>query len=267
MRYFLHLAYNGCNYRGWQRQLSAVSVQECLENALSQIFKQKITCIGCGRTDAVVHAIQYFVHFDLENDFDFDLLFRLQKTLPHDIVVFDVFIMINGAEHARYDAVERTYNYFIHTNLDPFLHTVSSYYDASFLDLNSMKEALLLLLKYNDFAAFCLTPDKHNTTLCKITAVQLYTNKNNNRFRIEISANRFLKGMIRIIVGKLLEIGAGRLTIGEFEELFISKNRAKIMNSAYPQGLYLSKIRYPYLDIPIKTEFWNIFNGIEWVEV
>jgi len=267
MRYFLHFAYNGFNYRGWQRQLSAISAQQILEDCLSQIFKKKITCVGCGRTDAMVHAIQYFAHFDLDENFDFDLNYRLDKSLPYDIVVFDVFQMTNGTEHARYDAIERTYTYFIHTEKDPFLHTVSSYYESSILDLKSMKEASLLLLKYNDFAAFCLTPDRHNTTICKVTAVQIFTNKNTNRLRFEISANRYLKGMIRIIIGKLLEIGAGNISITDFEDFFISKRRAKVMNSAYPQGLYLSKIKYPYLDIPTKTEFWNIFNQIEWVEV
>ena len=267
MRYFLHLAYNGFNYRGWQRQITAITVQQALEDCLSRIFKKKITCIGCGRTDAMVHAVQYFAHFDVDEAFDFDLIHRLEKSLPYDIVVFDVLQMKNGNEHARFDAIERRYTYFIHTEKDPFLHSISSYYEYSILNLNSMKEASLLLLKYTDFRAFCLTPDRHNTTLCNITAVQIFTNTNTNRLRFEISANRFLKGMIRIIVGKLLEIGAGKISVADFEDFFLSKQRAKCMNSAYPQGLYLSRIRYPYIDIPIKTEFWNIFNTIEWFEI
>jgi tRNA pseudouridine38-40 synthase len=267
MRFFLHIAYNGYNYRGWQRQVSAVSVQECLEDSLSLIFKQKITCIGCGRTDAMVHASQFFVHFDIEHSFEFDLIYRLEKSLPHDIVVFDVFQMKNGTEHTRFDALERSYTYFVHTDKDPFLHTLSAYYEYTQLNFDIMKKASQLLLKYTEYSAFCYTPDRHNTTICTITDVQIFSNINRNRIKFHISANRFLKGMIRIIIGKLLEVGAGRLSLTDFEDLLISKKREKRLNPAYPQGLYLSKVIYPYLNISTKSEFWNIFNEIEWVEM
>jgi len=267
MRYFLHLAYNGGNYRGWQRQISAISVQEQLENSLSLIFKQKIICVGCGRTDSLVHACQYFVHFDVASPFEFDLIYRLEKTLPFDIVVYDVFQMKNGNEHSRFDAIERTYTYFIHTVKDPYIHTLSSFYEYSELHFSTMKLASELLLKYTDFEAFCFTPERHNTTICTITGIRIFVNKQGNRLKFEISANRFLKGMIRIVIGKLLDVGNGKLSVDEFENLLITKQRTKIQNTAYPQGLYLSKIRYPYLDIPPKTEFWNVFNGVEWCEI
>jgi len=247
MRYFLHLAYNGYNYRGWQRQVSAISVQEKLENSLSQIFKKKITCVGCGRTDSMVHSSQYFAHYD--------------------IVVFDVIQMPNGNEHARFDAIERSYTYFIHTDKDPYLHCLSSYYENTSLNYENIKQAAQLLTQYTDFGALCLTPDKHNTTICTLTEVNIYRNKLGNRLRFDISANRFLKGMIRIIIGKLLEVGSGRLSIAEFEDYMISKKRSKSMNTAFPQGLYLSKIRYPYLDIEPRSEFWRIFNDIEWISL
>jgi len=267
MRYFLHLAYNGYNYRGWQRQTSSIGVQQLLEDTLSIIFKQKITCLGCGRTDAMVHSVQYFVHFDLDTAFDFDLVFRLAKSLPHDIVVFEVIPMEIGNEHARFDAIERSYSYFIHTDKDPYLHTLSSYYEYTNLDLAKMKQAADLLKNYTDFRAFCLSPDRHNSTICHITDVRLYTNKQKNRLRFEISANRFLKGMIRIIIAKLLEVGNDKLSIADFEAFLTTQERAVILKPAYPQGLYLSKVRYPFLDIPTRTEFWNIFNGIEWIEI
>lgn len=267
MRYFLHLAYNGYNYRGWQRQVSAISVQEKLEYSLSQIFKKKITCVGCGRTDSMVHSSQYFAHFDIDEAFEFDLIHRLEKSLPYDIVVFDTIKMPNGNEHARFDAIERSYTYFIHTDKDPYLHCLSSYYEHTNLNFENIKLAAHLLTQYTDFGALCLTPEKHNTTLCTITEVNIFRNNRGNRLRFDISANRFLKGMIRIIIGKLLEVGSGRLSVAEFEDYMISKKRSKSMNTAYPQGLYLSKIRYPYLDIEPRSEFWKIFNDIEWFSI
>src|SRR5882757_6724738 len=149
MRHFFHIAYQGQHYNGWQKQPGAISVQEVIEKALFKIFKIPIPIIGCGRTDAHVHASQFFFHADIEDEFDFDLLYRLNKALPQNIAIFDI-IKMDGLQHARFDAVQRKYDYFIHTYKDPFLSNQSSFYLQPKLDLHKMKAAVNLLTKYKD---------------------------------------------------------------------------------------------------------------------
>jgi tRNA pseudouridine38-40 synthase len=247
IRYFLHIAYKGTNYRGWQRQKKVVTIQEIFESKLEQIFKYKIPCLGCGRTDAGVHAAQYFMHIDVKSEADFDLKFRLNKMLPHDIAVFDV-IKMEQDYHAQ------------------FLATQSSLYLIENLDLEKMKQAALLLLKYNDFRALCKTPDRHNNTICNLKSVKLFINKQGDRIRFQISSNKFLKGMIRIIVFRLLEIGSGKLNINEFEYYLKNGEVSKFNNLAYPQGLYLSRVKYEFIDILPRNEFFSVLNDY-WKEV
>lgn len=254
MRYFFHIGYNGQSYNGWQKQPKAYSVQEVIENKLSQVFKTPIAINGCGRTDAGVHASQFFFHADLETPWDFDLIFRLNKLLPHSIAVFDV-IPLEGKPHARFDAVQREYDYYIHTYKNPFLSTISSYYDFSPLNLDEMKRAVQLLPKYQDYRAFCVTPDKNEHTLCYVKNAELYTSANGDQIRFHISSNRFLGKMIRIITGKLLKIGNGTMSVDEFENLLITKETPPLLDPAHPTGLYLSKVTYPYLNLPPRTEF------------
>ncbi len=269
IRYFIHIAYNGSNYRGWQRQRNVLSIQEIFENKLEQVFKYKIPCLGCGRTDAGVHASQYFFHIDLKNDVQADLKFILNKMLPKDISVFDV-IRMEGEPHAQFDAVERTYDYFIHTTKDPFIADLSSFYLLGNVDFNKIKKAILIIPNYTDFRAFCKTPDRHNNTICNVKSVKFFYNQNKDRLRFQFTSNKFLKSMIRIIVYKLLEIGTGKLSVEEFEHFLKSKEIPRFNNLAYPQGLYLSKITYPFINITPRTEMFTIFqNGKEnfWQEV
>jgi tRNA pseudouridine38-40 synthase len=264
----LHLAYKGTNYRGWQRQPDAISVQEVLETALVKVLKTSVSCIGCGRTDAQVHASQFFAHADIEKDFDFDLIFRLNKALPPDIAIFDIFA-VDARNHARFDATERTYNYFIHTYKEPFLNEQSAYYDEKF-DLSGMKAATALLTKYNDYRALCISPDKHNTTICHVTSATLFSDLDGDKIRFQITANRFLRGMIRLIMSKMLDIGTGKLSLDEFESYLITKQTPRIMRPAKASGLYLSKITYPFLDIPPRTNFSSILQNntdIDWKAV
>ena len=209
--------------------------------------------MGCGRTDAQVHASQFFFHVDIEQAWDYDLLFRINKTLPSDIAVFEI-IPVKDNQHARFDATQRTYDYFIHTYKDPFLSKVSSLYLERNLNLEKMKQAVSLLTKYNDYRALCKTPDDYRTTICKVTSAQLFAESTGDRLQFQISADRFLGKMIRIIVGKLLCIGSGGLSVEEFESYFITKKTPEAFEPAYPQGLYLSKVTYPYLDIAPRTE-------------
>jgi tRNA pseudouridine38-40 synthase len=240
-----------------------------LETALSKLLKVPIAINGCGRTDAQVHASQYFFHVDIENEWDFDLFFRLNKILPDDIAIFEI-IPMQGQPHARFDAIKRTYDYFIHTYKDPFLSNYSSFYPYPDLNLNKMKAAVALLSKYNDYRGLCKCPDRVEHTLCYVSSAAIWMDENADRLRFQITANRFLSKMVRIIVGRLLEIGKGQLSVDEFEGYLISKQAPPIIIPAHPQGLYLSKVTYPYLDIEAGTLFTGLlqnFNKTRWQQL
>lgn len=254
MRYFFHIAYLGTKYCGWQKHPDGLNVQQILEAALGQLLKTPVNIIGCGRTDALVHASQFFFHLDVEKEWNFDLFFRLNKILPDDIAVFDI-IPMQGLPHARFDAVQRTYDYFIHTYKDPFLSGFSSLYLERDLDLDKMKAAVALLPQYNDYRGFCKSPDRNDNTICTISSAALFADSNGDKIRFQISANRFLSKMVRIIAGRLLDIGRGVMSVDEFEQCLINKQTPPIIIPAYPQGLYLSKVTYPYLDLPPATTF------------
>ena len=244
-------------------------MQEVLEKALSKLLKTPVAIFGCGRTDARVHACQFFFHADIEKEWDFDLFFRLNKILPDDIAVFGI-IPMRGQPHARFDAIQRTYDYFIHFYKDPFLSEFSSLYPYRDLDLDKMKAAVALLPLYNDYRAFCKCPDRIDHTLCYVTSASLFVDASGDKLRFHITANRFLSKMIRIIVGRLLEIGRGEMSVDEFEYYLANKQTPKIIIPAYPQGLYLSKVTYPYLDIPARTTFSAILQNssdADWQEV
>lgn len=261
MRYFVHIGYRGTRYFGWQRQPDKLSVQEVIEDCLSRIFKTPISIYGCGRTDTGVHASQYFFHMDIEKPWAFDLLFRLNRVLPDDISLFDI-IPVDADKHARHDAIQRAYDYFIHTYKDPFLSESSSLYLRKSFKLDEMKKAVALLPKYDDYRAFCKSPDKNEHTICRVSSASLYINSNGDRIRFSISANRFLGRMIRILSRKLIEIGDGVLNVDEFENHLISKEIPAKILPAHPQGLYLSKITYPFMDLkplaiyPGSEEIW-----------
>ncbi len=240
-------------------------MQEVIENKLSQIFKMPIAINGCGRTDTGVHASQFFFHVDLEQQWDFDLLFRLNKALPHNIAVFDI-IPMEGKQHARFDAVQRKYDYYLHTYKNPFLNQLSSYYDLGELQLEEMKKAVALLPKYKDYRAFCTSPDKNEHTICNVMEAQLYISPNGEHYRFHIASNRFLGKMIRIITGNLIKIGKGNMSVDEFENLLITKATPGMLEIAHPTGLYLSKVTYPYLNLPLRTEFSGLQQK-DWIEV
>ncbi|MEQ8705919.1 MAG: tRNA pseudouridine(38-40) synthase TruA [Phaeodactylibacter sp.] len=253
MRYFLHFAYQGYYFRGWQQQPGAVrTVQGVMEGTLQRILKHEISLVGCGRTDAQVHASQFFAHFDTPAPLPERFRFILNKTLPDTISVFEV-IQVADRAHARYDATARQYDYLIHTEKQAFLAQLSTLYEHAPLDVEQMREAAALLPEYQDFRAFCLKPDRHNTTLCTVEQVRLFVNASGTRLRFQITANRFLRGMIRIIVYRLLEVGSGKISIAEFERPLQEKKSAGPTRSALPQGLYLSQVQYPYFDVPPKV--------------
>ena len=257
VRYFFHIGFLGQQYRGWQRQSNAGSVQQVIETTLSAMLKEPITAMGCGRTDAQVHASQFFFHVDMKNEWDPALSFPFNKMLPDDIALYEI-IPVKDTQHARFDAIQRRYDYFIHTYKDPFLNAQSSWYPEKNLNLDKMKKAVTLLTKYNDFRAFCKSPDLYQHTRCHISSATLFADAKGDRLRFQISADRFLGRMVRLIVGKLLLVGKGELSTDEFENYLITKETPKFFDAAYPQGLFLSKVTYPYLDLPHRTTFMAV---------
>lgn len=256
MRYFFHIAYDGSFYSGWQWQPKSFSVQEVLEEKLSKIFKKKISVFGCGRTDKGVHASQYFFHIEVEKELDLDLKFVLQKHLPATISLFEV-IKVKSEEHTRYHATKRRYDYFFHTTPDPFIDRYSNLCLVEGLDLEAMKSAAKIIQKHTDFRGFCIQPDSHNHTECKVVNSHLYVNEDETRMHFTISGDRFLKGMIRVLVATLLKIGKREMTIKVFEERLKNPQNGHNLKPAPPNGLYLSRIEYDFLSRENQSVFYK----------
>ncbi len=242
MRYFLELSYNGTPYHGWQRQPNAISVQEVLENSLSLIVRTKTDVVGAGRTDTGVHAKQIMAHFDSKVELDTILLkYKLNSILPPEIAIQNVSLVKEDA-HARFDAVSRSYEYIISISKDPFkIH--SAYYLKKELDLDLMNQAANLLLNYTNFKCFSKSKTDVKTYNCNIT--EAVWKRNDDILIFQISANRFLRNMVRAIVGTLIEIGEQKLNPDDLKNIIKSENRSKAGYSVPAHGLYLTKVMYP----------------------
>ena len=241
MRYFIELSYNGKNYHGWQIQPDAISVQEKLNNALSTIFQEKIEVVGAGRTDSGVHASQMFAHFDIEKELKKEVVFRINSILPNDIAVSQVFL-VNNEKHARFDATSRSYEYKIWLGRNPFLLDFSWQIHSQKPNVDLMNKAAKLLLEYTDFQTFSKVKTEVYTFNCDIT--EAYWIQNKNELIFHISANRFLRNMVRAIVGTLLDVGLGKISIEDFQQIIESKNRANAGLSVPAKGLFLTNIKY-----------------------
>ena len=241
MRYFIKFSYNGSNYHGWQFQPNANSVQETLSNAMSVVLKYKIDLMGAGRTDTGVHAKEMFAHFDFDTTIKVLItILKLNAFLPKDIVIFDIFLVKNDA-HARFNATKRTYQYYINSYKDAFLNKQSYYYKNK-LDLDLMNEAAKLLFNYTDFECFSKKNTDVNTHNCKI--FEAHWTQNDNQLIFTITADRFLRNMVRAIVGTLITIGLKKLTLQDFETIIKSKDRNNAGFSVPACGLYLTQIEY-----------------------
>jgi len=245
-RYFLHLAYDGSTYHGWQVQPNAISVQEVITQALQTILRDPLVeTLGCGRTDTGVHASEFYLHFDSQEELvdPEKEIYKLNNILPFDIACFSL-IPVHPEAHARFDATERAYEYRIHTVKDPFLKKYSVFvpYD---LDVEIMNKAGQLMLKYSDFAAFCKSGSDQHTTICDL--IEASWVKEGNQLRFHIRANRFLRNMVRAIVGTMIDLGRGHISLEEFESILSSGARSNAGTSAPAHGLYLSEVKYPYL--------------------
>jgi len=256
VKYLLHLAYNGTNYQGWQRQKNTSNtVQELIEEKISLITQEKIGVLGCGRTDKGVHAQQFFAHFNYEKDFSL-LVSKLNKVLPKDIVVYDCH-SVSSNFNARFSAKSRTYRYFFHTIKNPLICHISSFYDLQGANFHLLEQTLSLIKQNIDFKAFCKAPDKLENTLCYITSAVFYANEQQNQFCIEFTSNRFLRGMIRIIAFRLFQVAKGSLSIEEFKRLLESGVNKEAVQFAYPQGLFLHRIEYPEIHIEPNFQLTN----------
>ena len=242
-RYAVELAYRGTAYSGWQRQPNALSVAETLDTALSTVLGESIQLVGCGRTDAGVHATDYVAHFDLEKELPPRLLGRLNRFLPADIALRK-FVRMPQDFHARFDATGREYVYRISLSKDPFRPDTVSWLPAlGTLDRGVMEEAASLLLQYDSFATFCKTNSDAFTMRCHLR--HSYWTFGEDEWVYRIGANRFLRGMVRLIVGMCLQVGEGKLTVGQVSAALDSQRRLPRPLSAPPEGLFLSAVHYP----------------------
>jgi tRNA pseudouridine38-40 synthase len=252
-RYFIELAYNGTGYHGWQLQPNAITVQECLDKALSTYFRQQISTLGCGRTDAGVHARQFYAHFNIEfvdqtsiyTDGDLERkVSGVNSLLPYDVAIKRIFTVPDDA-HARFDASERAYKYHIHFHKDPF-KLDRSWLVKGKLDVVSMNTAAALLLNYTDFSCFSKSHTQTFTNNCKIT--EAYFKLEDDGLIFSIVADRFLRNMVRAIVGTLIRIGKNQINLRDFTDIIESKNRSNAGQSVPACGLYLNSIKYPYFN-------------------
>jgi tRNA pseudouridine38-40 synthase len=241
-RHFIHLAFNGANYAGWQIQPNASSVQETLNKALSTLLREAVYVVGAGRTDTGVHARQMFAHFDCEAEFNpTELAFRLNRFLPADIAIKEIF-PVDADAHARFSATSRSYQYLLTPQKNPFATNLAWLF-AHPLDVQTMNEAATLLLGEKDFGAFSKSNTQTHTNICNVTHAQWAVDGDFLVF--SITANRFLRNMVRAIVGSLVNVGQNKTTVAGFQDIITAKNRTLAGESAPAHGLYLTHVAYP----------------------
>jgi len=247
MRYFVELSYNGTPFFGWQRQQNQITVQEVLENAFSMFLKNEIELTGCGRTDTGVHAKQFFAHFEynnlLSNSCCSKLQHKLNSFLPNEIVIHRIFQVEENA-HARFCALDRTYKYYVTTTKEPF-HFKSLYRVYEKLNIEAMNVAANLLIGNKDFTSFSKLHTDVNNNFCEIKVA--FWEQKNEQLVFTITANRFLRNMVRAIVGTLLLVGKGKISIADFEDIVLQKNRCKAGMSVPAHALFLEKINYKFI--------------------
>ncbi len=242
MRYFLQLSYHGKNYCGWQLQNNAISVQEILEENLSKIFNEKIEIVGCGRTDTGVHAKQYYAHFDSEKQLPENFLYRINNMLPDDVAIHEIFEVKNNL-HARFDAINRTYKYFIHFNKNPFIE------DQSFLihqqpNIEKMNHCIQQLFGEHDFSTFEKKGSDNKTSVCKLE--NAFWQATENGLVFTITANRFLRNMVRRITAALLMVGLDKMNEQELIHAVLNKELLNVKMAVPAKGLFLWQIEYNF---------------------
>jgi len=242
MRYFFEISYSGTRYHGWQNQRNAIGVQQVVEHGLSKLLREPISIVGSGRTDAGVHCEQQFFHADFENEFETEVfLVKLNAFLPKDIAITSIRKVKDDA-HARYSATERSYEYRITNKKNPFLTGLALHY-FKYLDVQAMNQAAAILVGSHDFQSFSKVKTNVNNFLCHVKRAEW--KQENNLLVFHITANRFLRGMVRAMVGTLLDVGTSKISIEDFKKIVESKNRQKAGTNVEPHGLFLTRVVYP----------------------
>lgn len=242
MRYFIFLAYDGTNYHGWQIQPNANSVQGEIQRGLSTILRRETAIVGAGRTDTGVHARMMAAHFDSEEEIDCrQTAFRLNRILPPDISIYGI-RPVAADMHARFSARARTYHYYIHTHKTPFNrgYSLETHYDLDFAKMNKAGEYLLTVC---DFAAFCKAGSDVKTTLCDVRTAR-WVQEKPGEWYFEITADRFLRNMVRAVVGTLVDVGRGKLSMEEFKAVVESRKRTEARESMPAHALFLENVEY-----------------------
>jgi len=242
-RYFIQLSYKGTSYHGWQIQPNAISVQEVVEKTLSTVLRETVEVVGAGRTDTGVHASFFVLHFEVKEELsNFEnLVYKLNSLLPNDIAFQKIWPVANDL-HARFSAISRTYKYYISTKKNPF-RTETSFKYLLPLDIDKMNDASHILAEFEDFTSFSRLHTDVKTNNCKILWAEWEVI--NTQIIFTIKADRFLRNMVRAIVGTLLEVGKGKLTLNDFRKIIEAKDRAAAGASAPAKGLFLVDVEYP----------------------
>lgn len=241
LRYFIKLAYNGKDYFGWQIQPRQKSVQQTVEESISTILRQEIKLVGAGRTDTGVHSKIMFAHFDFDESLPEDLVHRMNQFLPKDIVIYEI-LNVKDDAHARFDAVSRTYHYLVRIGKDPFDYDYCWQIHQP-LDFEKMNLAAEYLLGKQDFSSFAKIHTDVKTHICEVKSA--FWTVSGNRLRFEIKADRFLRNMVRSIVGTLVDVGREKISLTEFKTIIEKRDRKFASGSAPAQGLYLVDVEYP----------------------
>lgn len=243
MRYFVELSYNGKNYHGWQKQPNAISVQEVIENVLRNVTRVDSAVVGCGRTDTGVHASQFFLHFEVDEILDIEnLIFKLNSCLPVDIAIHKMFL-VSDKDHARFSATFRSYEYRIYLKKNPFFIDTSWQVFNQSYDIVKMNEAAKILFEYTNFKCFSRSRTDVKTYNCKIMRAEWI--QENDLIVFHITADRFLRNMVRAIVGTLLQVGQSKISLQEFREIVESQDRSFAGASVKARGLFLTQVGYP----------------------
>ncbi len=249
MRYFIHLAYNGANYCGWQTQPELPTVQLTLEQALTTLLRHPTAIVGCGRTDTGVHASDFYAHFNATDEVDTrQLTFKLNSFLPDDIAIYEIFAVRDNA-HARFDATARTYQYHVSDRRLPFKQGLYSriYYRPN---LELMNQGADLLMEYEDFTSFAKLHTQVKTNICHLSLAQW--EEHEDEWVFTIRSNRFLRNMVRSVTGTLLDVGRGKLSLDGLRQIIERKDRCAAGVSMPPQGLFLTRVDYPFEEIRIQ---------------
>ncbi len=245
-RFFFEISYDGSHFHGWQRQNNAISVQQKIEEVFSMIYRENVEILGCGRTDKGVHASSFFFHVDLPHCND-NVVFRANSILPKSIAVHR-FQEVGNEAHARFDAIKRGYIYYAHSHKSPFLLSYSSrIVELKNISADQLNETAKLLLKYNEFTPFCKAHADNKTMKCKLTLCEWTYNEESKQYILRVESDRFLRGMIRLIVGTCILVAKGDLAIQDVQKALEKQERLTKNLSAPPQGLFLNRISYEYI--------------------